>query len=78
MTNLPNSGVNFVLGYYKIEVSVLNPGGINRNFIIENENGVKGLYHRDLMFQICDDVDTLEKSILDFVEKSRVVFERGD
>jgi len=78
MTKLPNSGVNFILGYYKIEVSVLNPGGANRNFVLENDHGVIGLYHKDLMSQIRDDVDTLEKSILDFAKKSKVAFERGD
>ena len=54
----------------------MNPGGANRNFVIENETGVHGLYHKDLMFQIREDIDTLEKSILDFVEKARIALEK--
>lgn len=71
MSDLPNCGIEFYLGYYKIEISVLNPGGANRNFVIENQDGVRGLYHKDLMFQVREDIDTLEKSILDFAEKER-------
>jgi len=78
MSKLPNYGVEFCLGYYKIEVSVLNPGSMNRNFVIESEHGVRGLYHRDLMFQIREDINTLEKSILDFVAKARVAYERQE
>jgi len=76
MADLPNCGVDFTLGYYKIEFTALTPYGRNRNFIIENDKGVYGLFHSDLFEHLRSDIDILEKTIKHFVEKSRVQSEK--
>ena len=76
MADLPNCGVDFTLGYYKVEFTALTPYGRNRNFIIENDKGVYGLYHSKLFEHLRSDIDILEKTINEFVEKSRVQNEK--
>lgn len=62
---LPNCGVNFCLGTYKIEVEV-NPGRIpSRKLVLEGD--ATGLYFDKLFDQIRVDVDRLEKMAMDIV-----------
>lgn len=68
----PNHGVKWILGCYKIELTVFPGCGANsRNLIIENKRGVSGLYHSKLFLQLQNDIDTLKATAMSVISKAR-------
>ncbi len=71
MADLPNSGVKFYLGYYKIELTVHTGYGQTRHLVIENNDGVQGLYHHELLYDLQKDVNTIKKMVTDVVDQAK-------
>ncbi len=58
---LPNYGINFCLGSYKIEVVIMLPNGNTRQICLDNDAEVIGLYHDKLFTDLQKDVENLRQ-----------------
>ena len=79
MTDLPNSGVPFCLGDYKIEIVVHTGYGRTRRFTVSSEDEmVYGLYPEELIDQMKVDVANLRKTVKDAVYAAKKLREKED
>jgi len=69
---LPNGGLKWILGCYKIEMTVFPVSGTrSRNIVIENIDGVSGLYHEQLFAELQGDIEVLKATVEEIVSNAQ-------
>lgn len=68
---LPNAGIKWRLGTYRLEISALTCYGQSRRFVVENTGGVQGLTILDILHYIESDLSSLRSAMAEFERQAR-------
>jgi len=76
MSEVPNCGVIFELGSYKVELILHTGYGRTRRLVLESDS-TRGLYSNELIDQLQIDVENLRKSAKQCVADAKKIREEG-
>ncbi len=76
---VPNYGVPFVIGSYKIEATVITGYGRTRRIVVDSDHDCPtGCYAEELFDQMTIDVANMKETAIRFIEDARKQLERED